>query len=530
MGGRSILWNFESALDRDRFVRNRFFWDDSFVSMKNWSDSLQNFSSPVWINVSGVPLRLWNVNFFHKIGNLLGELLFIEKDTLLRKRLDRARLLIALPGNRRCPQCIRVAKGRSSWPISIEKDAFPMEFALLSEVLDLKHDFLTKGRESSPMSYGRYNDRDNRRSSSSKSNSGEKGSQDARRQPGAFDKMDKRHIGRGDYHERRKSISEEDMGNCFRTLAILKPRNLDLTVEKTKEKGKHTFVRKVKKRPTLLSSLNGKLDLEIRRDTTIAESSVDSSDSEFEEGQLKGLGRFRGECSRFKVKSTKTTDHGPQSDMEYHASPREETNPETLEISTLDCENRTRIDPLEGPRHMLVRHRTHNVVSISDKEGRLLSLPFNLPLNGPIQLHLNGAEGYQISGKDLIVLPLEIWRWICKGLWSFRLLLTKEEIAKVIEKGVALGLVFKSNDTKTAEGEKHACREQDGLSVELDNNGCHNEVTTGAVWDLGDEVAKVIEVGMSLGFDFNGKEVEIGAQIERREREDDRCMDAANNN
>ena len=41
------------------------------------------------------------------------------------------------------------------------------------------------------------------------------------------------------------------------------------------------------------------------------------------------------------------------------------------------------------------------------------------------------------------------------------------------------------------------------------------------MWNLVDEVAKVIETGKALGFDFNGREEEISVIVAIREEEDE---------
>ncbi|KAK0589063.1 hypothetical protein LWI29_009154 [Acer saccharum] len=74
----------------------------------------------------------------------------------------------------------------------------------------------------------------------------------------------------------------------------------------------------------------------------------------------------------------------------------------------------------------------------------------------------------------------------------------EEEITKVIEKGVALGLDWRN-------GSKKAC-----------NGDGNNED-----WDVEEEVKKVMETGAALGFDFNGNEEEIYKVVSTRECEDE---------
>ena len=40
LGDKSILWCFESSMDKEGFIKNRFFWGDCFSSMIGWSDKM----------------------------------------------------------------------------------------------------------------------------------------------------------------------------------------------------------------------------------------------------------------------------------------------------------------------------------------------------------------------------------------------------------------------------------------------------------------------------------------------------------
>ncbi|KAK3206392.1 hypothetical protein Dsin_020438 [Dipteronia sinensis] len=136
MGGKSVLWSFESVYEKEGFIKN-IFWD-TFMVMEEGSVTLENQPKPVWISIARLPLRLWNVAFFQKLGGVPGDLLFIESETLHRRRLDRARLLIAIPGDRPCPSEVRIKDGSWDFPIQMEIDLIPVDFAWLVEQLDLK--------------------------------------------------------------------------------------------------------------------------------------------------------------------------------------------------------------------------------------------------------------------------------------------------------------------------------------------------------------------------------------------------------
>ncbi|KAK1568772.1 hypothetical protein Q3G72_028490 [Acer saccharum] len=70
---------------------------------------------------------------------------------------------------------------------------------------------------------------------------------------------------------------------------------------------------------------------------------------------------------------------------------------------------------------------------------------------------------------------------------------SKEEITKVIEKGVVLGLNLKYRSSVI----RKANQLHEGLK------------DSDVIWDLEEEITKVLETGAALSFDFNGKENEI---------------------
>ncbi|KAI9165982.1 hypothetical protein LWI28_024068 [Acer negundo] len=91
--------------------------------------------------------------------------------------------------------------------------------------------------------------------------------------------------------------------------------------------------------------------------------------------------------------------------------------------------------------------------------------------------------------------------------------LLEEEIAKVVEKGVALGRIVISRNNA---GDDRRGRSQNSNENGQNRGGGVSESS----WNLEEEVTKVIEVGMVVGFDFNGKEHEVREEIAKREKQD----------
>ncbi|KAK3189697.1 hypothetical protein Dsin_029258 [Dipteronia sinensis] len=86
-----------SEIEREGFIRNRFFWDYVFYSMSRWSNSFIPQFRLAWLKVLGAPLSCWDEGFFKEVGGRVGETLVVEEATARRQRLDRGRILALVP-------------------------------------------------------------------------------------------------------------------------------------------------------------------------------------------------------------------------------------------------------------------------------------------------------------------------------------------------------------------------------------------------------------------------------------------------
>ncbi|KAK3199260.1 hypothetical protein Dsin_022675 [Dipteronia sinensis] len=312
LGGKSVMWSFETEHESESFINSKFFWNYTFITMEKGSSKLISQDSPVWINISGISMSHWNEDFFKKMGNFLGDFLYSEDDTLQRRRLDRGRILIAMPGDQPCPKKVKVVEGSWSCWVAIEMDETPVEFSWLVEVLGLKFETSTEKMTPFPEEddclklVRRDDEQENTVRRVSEDRLKEKGSNSSKFK--TTDKTEGEGIEKwavvrsrkGDRARERKSGKEQ----------VLKPdsKGAASTLGKILDKGKKVFVRSPKSRPTLLSSLNGKLELEKKgviryrgEMEVFRSSSSSSSESEKEMGQLRKYGMLRGESSNFKT-------------------------------------------------------------------------------------------------------------------------------------------------------------------------------------------------------------------------------------
>ncbi|KAK3220256.1 hypothetical protein Dsin_014226 [Dipteronia sinensis] len=258
------------------------------------------------------------------------------------------------------------------------------------------------------------------------------------------------------------------------------------------DKGKQAYVRKEKKRTSHPNCVNGKLEIEkINEVRSRTKSWTSSSDSDVEEGFLRNYGLQKGESSKVKSMGKRpkfvgpTVNYGQQREG-YHSSQGDGPVKEQVTSSkNSDPEsNPNRESPYnkrcvsKGPRQILVRHTNQRLVSFSDNDGRVVSLP----LHRHVQLPICDTEGGQIRGKDLKAIPLAVE---IDGTQSTRgrdNLQTKSampnwnlkaKIARVVEKGVALGHISKSKEK--------ALRQKDGT-----RQNTQNVVSTGRLSGLKD--------------------------------------------
>ncbi|KAK0597862.1 hypothetical protein LWI29_029289 [Acer saccharum] len=383
--------------------------------------------------------------------------------------------MISVPRKWQCPKEVNVRDGNRSFPVKVEVDAVPVDFVWVGELLNLNFEPSLEEIDFHPeVSISRRGD------------------------------------GVGGQSEGSR-LTADDRGRFN---------------DKPRDKGKNVYVRTPKKIPAFPTCLNGKLVIEKEKralsSSNTEDSSYESSSAEtIEEAREVTLSKYQGECSKFYSKGPKCVGEGDEQPI----SPSEKgecsssDSPKTLIIASEACVNGTFSDQLEGPRKLVVSHKEHQSVLFTDLEGRILSIP----LKGPIPLPLSGVEGNQISGSDLKELPIMIEletgttkvvsissssrtdrgngneqynssssndkqpNQLMVPYWNL-----EEEIAKVIEKGVAMGYVFNS---KAAEARNQG--KKDGVGLQGNSGILRNNqnVSLGNKWDLDDEVAKVIEAG-----------------------------------
>ncbi|KAK3218050.1 hypothetical protein Dsin_012020 [Dipteronia sinensis] len=137
LGNKNILWCFESEIEKEGFMSNKFFWEDCFTSMSRWTDSWTTSRKLVWINVYGTPLSCWEDLFFMELGSQIGTPLCVAKETSSKKRLDRGKVLVIIHSDRKKVSQINNSLEKKTFVVKQEVHPEPVSLKWLNQFLGL---------------------------------------------------------------------------------------------------------------------------------------------------------------------------------------------------------------------------------------------------------------------------------------------------------------------------------------------------------------------------------------------------------
>lgn len=89
-----ILISFSSKEFLESFLGLKESLKNYFSSISAWDKGVQSAKHFLWINVVGTPLEFWSLELFKAIGNECGEFFTVSRNTLHRRRLDVASVLV----------------------------------------------------------------------------------------------------------------------------------------------------------------------------------------------------------------------------------------------------------------------------------------------------------------------------------------------------------------------------------------------------------------------------------------------------
>ncbi|KAK1576183.1 hypothetical protein Q3G72_011618 [Acer saccharum] len=473
--------------DSKSFMKEEMMEWDERACDTNWLEFsvvgvLKSFSDArlAWVEFRGVPLDCWCEDFFKRLGWAIGEPLLIEEETLNRSNLASGKVLVLIPYKHICPQVIKVVTRRRNFLVSVVEDPKQISYSRILRWLGLDWE---------------ETDGD---SISGTENCKEMMEGEEMAEKSLTNLCISRKVSGDDLKTTkcREEVYDKEVeksaGVCLETTPKVNDQNRKLI-----GKGKGILYRNSKqpiKRPTVF------------KDALLLENKNGdgwTSSSEESEGDLgcgliqeKGQGPNNEQIMDYQkslvegdIRLLKRTHCETVSDHRHKELGGEAPLENEMSLS--------HVYATQYPIHANVEKATYEEFTIGKRKsmksgGKMIS---SFKRHGMVTRKDRSLE-HNASGTASERCPKKI---LAKGRWNL-----KDEVTKVIEKGVALGVI----NVKAG-----------GNGGEVRSVGSNEEKLVNG--NLSEEVAKVMEVGVALGFDFNGKEDSVSEEIRRRETEDE---------
>lgn len=108
LGGLDMIITFQSKEDRVLALNNSDVtsW---FKSIRPWNGEVAGKSRLVWLKCRGMPLTAWSIQTFRRIGEIWGDFIILDEETMKEESFDVGRLLIATDRAQRIDECINIS-------------------------------------------------------------------------------------------------------------------------------------------------------------------------------------------------------------------------------------------------------------------------------------------------------------------------------------------------------------------------------------------------------------------------------------
>ncbi|XP_058220218.1 uncharacterized protein LOC131330605 isoform X2 [Rhododendron vialii] len=113
LGGMDLIITFQSKEDRQAALRNPKIqgW---FKSFKPWNGEPSGKSRLVWLKCRGIPLNVWSLSSFKRIGEIWGDFITLDQETLKEESYGVGRMMIASEYLNRIDEWINITvRGRN---------------------------------------------------------------------------------------------------------------------------------------------------------------------------------------------------------------------------------------------------------------------------------------------------------------------------------------------------------------------------------------------------------------------------------
>lgn len=94
--------------DVDALLQERKeWWELLFVSVKPWQPTDVDPERLLWLKIYGVPCHAWGESLFRSLLDSIGRYVKSDKETMLKLRMDEARICLRYRGRRKCMQPLK---------------------------------------------------------------------------------------------------------------------------------------------------------------------------------------------------------------------------------------------------------------------------------------------------------------------------------------------------------------------------------------------------------------------------------------
>ena len=124
LGGPFILFKFEGVSEAERVLHWGVNWFNSKRFFLEWWNLLATClkkdrgKCKVWVRILGLPLHLWGKALFKRLGEACGRFVTVDEDTMKRRNLQWARVLVGIR-RWKIPSLLQVVVGTSVFAVQL---------------------------------------------------------------------------------------------------------------------------------------------------------------------------------------------------------------------------------------------------------------------------------------------------------------------------------------------------------------------------------------------------------------------------
>ncbi|XP_058746299.1 uncharacterized protein LOC131619193 [Vicia villosa] len=127
LGGNScLLEESEEGFIEDLIREGDLWWKDWFSVIKMWEEGSIDGSRDAWFRVYGIPLHVWNSEFFVALAGSWGRFICVDENTAKSEVFDVARVMVNIPITLKIPDTVTVSIDGGLHNLCVREDAAGM--------------------------------------------------------------------------------------------------------------------------------------------------------------------------------------------------------------------------------------------------------------------------------------------------------------------------------------------------------------------------------------------------------------------